>query len=600
MSDEQKKRGFLQIFAVNFFAVILLAFLLGALYTNSPFVRKSLAESSMALDDYTLHYNRETLSETSILINISMESMLESSIVNNREFKDMPAMREFYSNHDNAPMWIGSDGSHPRAESVLAVLKDAWTHGLNPEMYHVKEIGRLINHPIQSGNAQLELLVSDAVIRYGQDISAMRINPKNIHQKAKYWREPLLGIDILESMRYESDPGMTLRELAPDNNLYSALREELIRVVGESDDYKDILPIDIGSKSLRPGNYHIEVPKLRVRLGVEYDPLYGARTKYDDPLAAAVISFQKKHELEADGIIGKKTLALLNNTREDRIFQIIANMERLRWQDQEKPDRYILVNVPSATLWAVDNNEVKIEQPVVVGTNVRPTISFKAEIEGVRFNPTWTVPVSIKMGDFLPHLKKDPLYLADKGFELYSGHGSEMNTIDPTAVDWSDITWDEMSLIRMVQSPGDHNALGRVRVLMKNPYNIYLHDTNDRELFLRTERSLSSGCIRMSDPEKVAAFILESNNEWSNSKMKKLIKSDDTHDIISESPMPVYILYQTIWLDNSGRLVFGHDIYKRDKQLVEELISHGKIHIPSYPHKYASNKNIGNTIDLDQ
>lgn len=432
--------------------------------------------------------------------------------------------------------------------------------------------GRQSAHDIQ-----LEVYISDAIIRYGRDLTGMRVDPDDIKQKAKYWRQPMRGFDILEKIVLSEQPEEDMKMLAPQSILYQALRDELVRISAEvkQGQAKDTIELSFGGRLLNPGDFHASVPLLRARMGLVHDPVHGPKNKYDDPLASAVMSFQKHHGLEPDAIIGSKTLSILNRTSEDRIHQIVANLERLRWLEQERPEKYIIVNIPSAMLWAVENDRVVLEMPVVVGMSYRPTKSFKTEISGVRFNPTWTVPQSLKWEDILPKVQKDISYLDDKNIELYEGYGRNARTLDPHAIDWKNISWGELGRIRMVQTPGDHNALGRYRVLMDNPYDIFMHDTNHKEYFDRTERLNSSGCIRLERPEEIARFILEGTSNWNDRKMRNVLQSVKKTDIKADKSFPAYILYQTMWLDQNGELIYGRDVYHQDKKLIRTLSEKG-------------------------
>jgi murein L,D-transpeptidase YcbB/YkuD len=177
------------------------------------------------------------------------------------------------------------------------------------------------------------------------------------------------------------------------------------------------------------------------------------------------------------------------------------------------------------------------------------------------------------MADFLPKLKEDPSYLTNKRIEVIKGYGRNAETLDPESIDWNDVGWREMGELRFVQSPGDHNALGKVRVLMPNQYNIYMHDTNHPEYFERGQRTYSSGCIRLSEPEELARFVMKGASNWSEEIFEEILASGETEDIKISQPFPVYIIYQSVWLDQNGQVVFGPDVYKRDKELVDILAS---------------------------
>lgn len=518
----------------------------------------------------------------SALMLASMSTALEVGKVETLALRDSLAMSEFYNARNGQTLWVDPrDDEHPKAEAALAILEQSWTHGLNPQSYHVKEIRNLLGAEDPASKAKLEILVSDAVVRYGHDLTGMRLPPNAIRQDARFWRTSEGAKAVLGRVAQSSDIEDTLESFVPRDEMYHRLRNELIRLATHSDRaYEQYLPISFNDYTLYPGNTHKDVAKLRARLGLKHNPENGSERFYDDALAAAVIKFQREHGLLADGIIGSKTLALLNRSSADDMKQIVANMERLRWLDQNKPGKYLLVNIPSATLWAVEDGQVQFEMPVIVGRPERQTKSFVTEITGVRFNPKWTVPPTIKAQDFLPKLIENPYYLQDKGIEVTALLDGKRVSLDSSLIEWNRVTKKDLADLRMQQAAGDNNALGRIRVLMDNPYDIYLHDTNAPEYFQQPERTLSSGCIRLSEPEKVAEFILEDNEGWSASRMNSIIERGNTTEITAAQTLPVYILYMTMWEDEDGRLVYGPDVYKQDQKLINAMADLKAFHIP--------------------
>jgi murein L,D-transpeptidase YcbB/YkuD len=512
----------------------------------------------------------------------SISMALDAGGIDALKFKNAPAMQVFYAGRHNRPVWINLRGNnHDRAIAALHAFEKAWRQGLNPESYHVNEIRGLLSAREPARKAQLELLVSDAVIRYAQDLNGFHLPARAIRQDASYWRVPAQAGSILAAAATSDDIEKTLESYAPHDPLYKRLQEELTVLADGLGGSGDDSPLSFGASTLQPGEFHRNVGKLRARMGMSYNSAYGPENKYDDRLAASVMNFQRAHGLIGDGAIGPKTLALLNQSSRAHMEQIIANMERLRWINvEDEPGRYILVNIPSATLWAVDHGDVVLEMPVIVGRPERPTKSFITEITGIRFNPKWTVPPTIKAQDFLPKLMADPTYLQNKGIEVSAIIDGERQTLDSASIDWANIDRRDLAQLRMVQDSGDNNALGRIRVLMDNPYDIYLHDTNSPEYFSKTERTLSSGCIRLSDPEAVARFILANNSGWSKARMERILASGRTTEIPAAEKIPVYILYQTIWLDDQNRLVYGPDVYKLDHKMIEAMAALNVLHIP--------------------
>jgi murein L,D-transpeptidase YcbB/YkuD len=514
-----------------------------------------------------------------VSVSLGVDATLDAGQVAGKRLFDVQALRDFYDARRGEGYWVRASGPYSRAHDFAKVLTESWMHGLNPEQYHVSLIRDLLRSNKREDRAALELLLSDAFVRYARDLSGIRVDTSGLRTDDKSWLQPITARSALSYLEQETRLNRILERVEPQGRTYKILQKELVRLsrAGE-EDYTHVLPIEFGGILLRPGERHGRVPDLRLRLGVE--PQTADARLYDDRLAAAVIRFQREHSLIDDAILGSGTLQILNRTNEGRKKQIIANLERLRWVPEKKPDRFVVVNVPAATLWAIDNHKVVFEMPVMVGQPVRPTETFVTEIEGVRFNPDWTIPPTIKRYDVVPRILKNPNYLADKGIELIRGHGANARTLEPSSIDWASISSKELNALRMVQVPGDHNPLGRIRILMPNLFNIYLHDTNHPEYFDEPARAISSGCMRMKYPEKMAEFIMDKESDWSSDDMQRILDTGKKTDVMIKHKLPVYVLYYTVWTDSRGNIVYGSDIYNQDRRLIEKLESIDGIHVP--------------------
>ena len=497
-----------------------------------------------------------------------------------KSLKEVAAIESFYLSRNYEPYWVRKSGVRSNAKDLVEILEQSWQHGLNPYSYHLKNIHNLIGSRDEAQLADLDVLLTDAFVRLGQDLSGIRVDPRFMKSHKRYWKAPFTGEYLLERLDQQRNVERLVKSLEPRGQTYKRLQKELVQLVDtQPEAYEAVLPIRTRSRVVYPNNRDRAIPDIRTRLGVEalpgVDPLL-----YDDRLAGAVIRFQRDNNVKDDGIIGAQTLDLLNRSRAQKIEQLIANLERLRWVEEDKPDKFVVVNVPSAMLWAVEDGRVAFEMDVIVGRKKRPTNIFRTEIHGVRLNPDWTVPPTIKKDDILPKLQEDPEYLTNKGMQLISGYGDEAMTLDPLAFDWNSITEEELTGLRMVQIPGRHNPLGEIRVLMPNGYNIYLHDTNERHYFERANRAASSGCVRMKDPVRMANFILQERSGWGDDSLEQLLGGEKTRDIFIENTIPVYLLYYTVWANTAGELVYGRDLYEFDKNLIKMLRDIDGIFIP--------------------
>ncbi|MCF8496319.1 MAG: L,D-transpeptidase family protein [Alphaproteobacteria bacterium] len=489
---------------------------------------------------------------------------------------DKPAISDFYKQREGRFYWIAHGRLNGDGEYLAKALSDSWTHGLNPRRYGLEEALIFLKAADEDSQIKADILLTQAFILYARDLSGMRVSPDGMATGRTGWLLPVspdhvLGL-LVSGGRFRS----ILKSFEPQGKTYASLRKELIRLAGQKEGAQDRLPPVKLSRVIKPGARDRGVPALRERLGIR--SVIGDALLYDDELAAAVMRFQRDRGLISDGLVGPDTLDALNLTRTGKMLKIIANMERLRWVPPDRPTRFVTVNIPSATLWAVENGRVTLEMPVVVGTADRPTYSFITTIRGVRFNPGWTVPRTIKAEDIWPKLKENPDYLGDKGMTLYQ----DGNALDPAAVDWTALTPADLASFQMVQTPGAHNPLGRIRVLMPNQYDIYLHGTNRPDYFEKQDRALSSGCVRLESPDAMAEFILKGEPGWGAGSLAETLAGGKTHDALISKPFPVYIVYYTAWVDERGGIVYGPDLYGQDENLIGKLRRVDGIFIPGH------------------
>jgi murein L,D-transpeptidase YcbB/YkuD len=304
---------------------------------------------------------------------------------------------------------------------------------------------------------------------------------------------------------------------------------------------------------------------LRQRLLISGDLAADRATgPFDEVLAESVMRFQARHGLAPTGTVTPRTLAALNVPVQKRIKQLEASLERLANMSFSFGQRYVVVNLPATFAEAVENDKVVRRYRVIVGKTEKPSPTLVAEITSVNLNPTWTVPSSISKTEISAHMRKDPSYLSRMHMEVLDAHDAP---IDPGAVDWSGA---RVPNFTVRQQSGTWNALGAVKIDMPNPYSVYMHDTNQRNLFSDDYRFDSHGCSRVDNVRDLAAWLLqEEMPKWNRAAIDAAIATGQREDIALPKKVPVAWIYLTAWMTKDQTIQFRNDIYDQDTQLLE-------------------------------
>ncbi len=504
--------------------------------------------------------------------------ILQSGRIDDVRFKNLNALQEIYAENNYQPIFITNNR---RAQDIVNdyynVILDSWSHGLNPNRYHSQALYKFLSTSFDQISddtiIKADIILTDAIIRLGQDLTGARIIPSKLNLHAPSINQGVLAREIVQFVKKSRNPNSAFEDIAPQSALYRMMRDELVRLYTTNEHQENFISV---SGLVKPRTSHPAIPQIRQRMGSRSDNLAQDDRFYDDELASAIMAFQRTNGLNPDGVIGPATLQVMNLSIQDKIEKLIVNMERIRWDNQKKPKRYILVNIPNERLWAVENGATQIEMAVVVGRPKRPTIAFNSNITGVRINPTWTIPPTIKREDFVTKLRKDAAYLDNRGIKLYK-NGQEINS---TSINWANIGDNQLGAFKMVQGPSSSNPLGRFRVLMDNPYDIYLHDTPTKSNFAQSNRALSSGCVRMEDAEAVTDFILKTNPQWSESRKAEILQSGRMKEVSAGENLPVFLKYRTIWMGADNQLIYGNDLYDEDSALYSALKKQNDIFVP--------------------
>ncbi len=318
-------------------------------------------------------------------------------------------------------------------------------------------------------------------------------------------------------------------------------------------------------KKLKTGDTSLIITSVKEQLFLlEELNVNDSSNLFDELLADAVKKFQKRHGLEENGAIEGKTLYAMSVPVNERIQQILINMERFKWLPPEQKGDYLEVNIPDFKLYVYHNDTLEWSCNVIVGkSNVENnTVIFNATIEKIVFNPEWNIPRNILIKETLPKIKRDPNYLANQNMEIVNVGGQ---AIAASSIEWEKYTNNFPYAIR--QKPGENNALGLVKFIFPNSYDIYMHDTPDKNLFSKSKRNFSHGCIRLQEPFKLAKFLLRGDSTYTDEKINSLLQEEKQIFVKLKNKVPVFIAYFTAWVDQDGKLNFRDDVYRLDSQM---------------------------------
>ncbi|MBS0376654.1 MAG: L,D-transpeptidase family protein [Proteobacteria bacterium] len=457
-----------------------------------------------------------------------------------------------------------------RRAELLAAVRGALDDGLRPSDYHLAALEQLAADG--GHDADFDLLASDAYLRLLYDLYLGRVDPLAIEPNWNLKPRPLREEPALAYVRDAIASGQIREAVArarPQHWLYERGRAALAR-------YRQIAaaggwPSLPAGPKLAPGGSDPRVPALRRRLAASDDyagPAEGPPL-LDAALAAALGRFQRRHGLTADGTLGPATLRELNVPVAARIDQIRLNLERGRWVlNQLGEGDLLVVDIAGFGVRLLHDRQVVWRARAIVGQPYRQTPVFRAEIEDVVFNPTWTVPPGILAKDVLPGLQRGEDVLAHKHLRLYDRAGAP---VDPARVHWPDYSARHFPFV-LRQDAGDDNALGHVKIDFPNPYLVYLHDTPSRSLFDRNDRTFSSGCIRVERPLELAERLLADPAHWDAAAIRAAVEAGTTRTVRLARPVPVLLIYWTAEVDPAdGRVIFKRDVYRRDARLLRAL-----------------------------
>jgi murein L,D-transpeptidase YcbB/YkuD len=468
--------------------------------------------------------------------------------------------KRLYQLYGQNPLWLASDGLHKtRTKALTDAILAANNDGMRMEDYPIGPLAQAIatlkqtKTPSADQLADADVLLTASYVALGEDLMTGQIDPRTVQQA---WHvnpeEENVDSALVRNLRYEH-LDRALATMRPTEDDYLGLSKELQRwrVIVAKGGWQ---PVPAPSGNVKPGSSASPalLTALRARLAAEGFTVAGdsaqpkaSATTYDRGLAGAVAAFQTRHSINVDSALGKETVDALNVPASYRLAQIAANMERYRWLPRSFGSRYIFVNVPAFHLEAYDSGQKVLEMKVIVGQEYedKATPVFADSMETVVFRPYWNVPPTIAAKEIFP---KGEAYMASNNMEVYNEGGQRA----------------------VRQRPGPKNALGFVKFLFPNDFNIYLHDTPNHELFNKDVRAFSHGCIRLEKPDELAQWVLG----WPADKVEHAMRDGPDNSAVKiPHKIPVFITYFTTFINN-GQLYFGNDLYNRDDKLVPRVM----------------------------
>jgi L,D-transpeptidase YcbB len=518
----------------------------------------------------------------------------------------VPLVQQFYGLYGNAMPWMENSQPTPQAQQVIAILLKADQKGLSADDYDgPRWAGRLAKfaHGAPTPATETDALTFDAeltvnMMRYISDLHIGKVNPKHfdfgLNVNAKKYDLPNF---IKENVVNSPDVSAALVQIEPLYPGYLRTIVALQKYLQMAKDYNGA-PLPVPAKPVLPGDPYEGVPQLERLLQVLGDmpppapgaaptaaaaaPTEGGATSpepvvapiYQGAVVDGVKSFQRRHGLTPDGKLAPQTFTALNTPLANRVRQMQLTLERWRWLPFDLHAAPIVANIPEFRLRAYDENfKIGLTMNVVVGKAYdHDTPVFLDSMQYVVFRPYWNVPYSITKAEFLPRIARDPNYLATKGFAVVD---SKQNVVTSGAVTPEVLAQLRSGKLFVRQNPGPKNSLGLVKFIFPNSYNVYMHDSPEQELFSRTRRDFSHGCIRLERPADLAAWVLRENPGWTPEKIKAAMQTGTNNTQVNLThQIPVLIIYATVIVTEDGVVHFYDDIYGQDAAL-EKVLAKG-------------------------
>ena len=531
----------------------------------------------------------DTLIGRAEAIRIAVQDQLSAKFTSASETRkaEQGALVEFYSAPDAKLLWVDENGLTDRGKAAMQEIAKADDYGLRSADYPLPKLDGFDASADQAVSqlAGAEVTLDFAVLDYTRDARGGRIDPQSLSKNL----DPILALpepsEVLGVIAIRPDPAAYLRSFQPEQPQFEALRQKLIELRGgpakeeKAEETPEIVKLPDGPV-LKKGVENEQVALLRKRLNVASEATN--ENLFDDNVDSAVRDFQKSRGVAPDGLVGAGTRRLLNSNERHRqvasnpatVRKLLINMERWRWLPHDLGQFYVAVNVPEFVLRVTKEGKVVHTTRVVVGKTDKQTPIFGQDMQEVVFNPYWNVPNSIKTEEIRPYIAEGGGWFGGGAWNtsVLERHNLKINyggrEVDPSTLDWSRI---DIRALNIYQPPGPTNVLGVVKFVFPNKHDVYMHDTPQRFLFAKPVRAESHGCMRVENPDQLAAILLKEDQGWSSAKIASAIQGSYDQHIALQQKIPVYVQYFTLRVNEDGSISTFNDLYGHDARMAAAL-----------------------------
>jgi murein L,D-transpeptidase YcbB/YkuD len=537
--------------------IILALPFLAILFSCSDLATRERGKTT-AIEEKNISKRDESITPSNSYSNLFLDSSALRNFITQNKIGDSIARRlqSFYNTRNYQFAWFSSDGLTEQARGFWNLHDYVTTYEDDSSLKDKKlqkKMDRLIGEDELSVSATNKDYINTELTLTEHFIMYMLNNYEKGYVKRKEMErfvprkkeDPIALADSLVNKRHKDD-----KYFDDVNESFKVLKDQLGKylAIAKNGGWPQVNAV---KKSLKKGLRSADIAIIKKRLMITGD-LSGDDTTqvFNDTLVMAVKNFQARHGFSETGVISDSLIKVMNVPITKRVEQLLMNMDRMRWLANNPSGNLIIVNIPEFVLHVYEGKQKAFDIDVVVGKEGHNTMMFNGDLNQVVFSPYWNVPPSIVAKEILPAIEKNPNYIAKENMEITGND-------------------DGLPVVR--QKPGVGNALGKVKFLFPNSFNIYFHDTPSKNLFNRDTRAYSHGCIRLKEPEKFANYVLRNQPEWTAEKISEAMNSGEEKYVKVKDPIPVVITYYTAWVDEKGQLNFREDIYGHDERLAGKM-----------------------------